>query len=151
TEGAVPAPHRPPAGGAAGAAARANTNAPAPDDPEAQQAAIRWADAFEGGRVDALVAASGLPFSSGGSQVATDPDTLAKVWRAILEETPVRTVKEWKVMSAAGYRAVFGRLPKGGEDGTNHLYLAGRVGKDWVTIDILPAGGGKYAVRGFTR
>ena len=151
TEGGVMVPHMTRPDGAEGDAARANINTPAPDDPEAQKAAMAWLDGFEAGSIDRLVAASGVPFSSGGDVVANDPATLAKVWRAILEETPTRNVKEWKVLTASGYRALFGRLPKGGESGTNRFYLAARVGKDWVTLDILPDGGGKFVVRGFTR
>jgi TonB family protein len=148
TEGGVTVPHVTRTEDAEGAAARANVNTPTADDPAAQKAALAWADAFESGSVDKLVAASGVPFSSGGNVVATDPAQLAKVYRAILEETPARRIKDWKLFSAAGYRAVFGRLPKGGEDGTNRLFLAARVGKEWLTLEVAPDGGGQYTVRG---
>ena len=39
-----------------------------------------------------------------------------------------------RALTASGYRAVFGRLPKGGESGTNRFYLAARVGKDRSTV-----------------
>jgi TonB family protein len=133
------------------AAARATMNTPTPDDPAAQATALKWLDAFEAGRLDALVAVSGVPFSSGGSVVATDPSTLARVWRNILDETPSRSVKDWKLLSPAGYRAAFGRLPKGGQDGVNKMYLATRIGGDWITLDVVQVADGQYQVRGFTR
>src|SRR5215831_4934767 len=143
TEGGMAQPVKN-AEGAADGAARASIHGPDPFAPEAQLAGVRWADAFESGKIDVLVAASGLPFSWRGNQVASTPDTLAKAWRAIVEETPVRTVKEWKVMSAAAYRTVFGRLPKNDEDGTDRIYLVAHVGEDWVTSDLRPAGSGRY-------
>ena len=62
-------------------------------------------------------------------------------------------MKEWKLLSAAGYRAAFGRAPKGAPDGTQLLFLAVRVGKEWITLDVALAsqGDGSYRVTGFTR
>jgi TonB family protein len=133
------------------AAARATLNTPSADDPAAESAALKWLDAFEAGRLDGLVAASQVPFSSGGQVVAQDSGELARVWRNILDESPARNVKDWKILSPAGYRAAFGRLPKGASDGANQLFLVARVGKDWLTLDIVRAGDGSYQVRGFTR
>ena len=92
-----------------------------------------------------------MPFTSSGDVVAQDAGGLAKVWRDVLQETPSRKIKEWKLLTASGYRSFFGNLPKGGESGTNRLYLAARVGKDWITLDVIPDASGKYSVRGFTR
>jgi TonB family protein len=133
------------------AAARASVNTPSPDDPAAEAAGLSWLDAFEAGRLDGLVAASQVPFSSGGQVVAQDSGELAKVWRNILDETPSRNVKDWRLLSPAGYRAAFGRLPKGASAGANHLFLVAKVGGDWLTLDIVQGGDGKYHVRGFTR
>ena len=60
-------------------------------------------------------------------------------------------MKTWKLLSPAGSRAVFGRLPKGASDGANQLFLAARIGNDWLTLDIVQGGDGSYQVRGFTR
>lgn len=151
TEGGVQVPHVVATPESESAAARANINTPTADDPEAQSAAKAWVNAFETGSVERLVAASAVPFTSSGDVVAQDAGTLAGVWKNILEELPTRSIKEWKLLTASGYRSIFGRLPKGGESGTNRLYLAARVGKDWLTLDVLPDGAGKYSVRGFTR
>ncbi|HKA90711.1 MAG TPA: TonB family protein, partial [Haliangiales bacterium] len=128
-------------------AARANANLPAPDDPGAQDAALRWANAFESGDVGAMVAASGVPFHVGGQKFG-DLGDLGTVWRGVLAEVSSHEIKEWKVMSPAGYRAVFGRLPKGADD--TKLYLAARVGKEWLTLE-LGSSDGKYKVVGLYR
>jgi len=98
-----------------------------------------------------LVGLSDVPFTSGGSVAATDPGELARMWRNIIDESSSRDVKEWKLLSPAGYRAVFGRLPKGAEDGVNVLYLAARIGRDRVTLTVSQAGDGSYRITGFTR
>jgi TonB family protein len=153
TEGGVQVPHvtRPPEVEAAAAAARAQMNVPAPDDPAAESIALKWLDGFEAARLDVLVGLSGVPFSSGGTVAASDPAELARMWRTILDESNGRDVKDWKVLSPAGYRAVFGGLPKGAEDGVNALYLAARIGKDRVTLTLVQAADGSYRITGFTR
>src|SRR5262249_50358177 len=113
TEGGVQVPHVSAEQQAEieGAAARANIHTPASDDPAAQSAAKAWVNAFETGSIERLVAASAVPFSSAGDVVAQDAGTLASVWKNILEELPTRSVKEWKLLTASGYRSIFGRLP----------------------------------------
>jgi TonB family protein len=138
--------------GDAKATAQANAQAPNPDDPAAQDCALRWANAWENGDVDAMVAASATPFNSAGTVVADDAGKLATVWHNILGEVPARRIKEWKLLSAGGYRAVFGHLPKGEDvDGVSRLYLAVRVGNDWLTMDVTRAADGKYHVTGMSR
>jgi TonB family protein len=129
-------------------AARAAANLPTPDDPAAQDAALRWANAFEGGDVAAMVAASGVPFHVGGQKLEDQGD-LGTIWRGVLAEVSAHEIKEWKVMSPAGYRAVFGRLPKGAGD--VKLYLAARVGKEWLTLELGAGGDGKYKIVGLYR
>ena len=153
TEGGVNVPHmtRAPEAEALAEAARAQMNVPTPDDPDAQSVALKWLDGFEASRLDVLVGLSDVPFTSGGSVAATDPGELARMWRNIIDESSSRDVKEWKLLSPAGYRAVFGRLPKGAEDGVNVLYLAARIGRDRVTLTVSQAGDGSYRITGFTR
>jgi TonB family protein len=134
--------------GDAASAARATANLPAPDDPTAQDAALRWANAFEGGDVGAMVGASGVPFHVGGQKLEDQGD-LGTIWRGVLAEVSSHDIKEWKVLSPAGYRAVFGRLPKGAEDAK--LYLAARVGKEWLTLELGPGADGKYKIVGLYR
>jgi TonB family protein len=151
TEGGVVVPHISRTPDQEAAAARATVNTAAADDPIANAMALKWANAFESGQVDTLVALSGFPFTSSGAVVANDPSAVAKVWANVIGELSSRKVQQWKLFSAAGYRAVFGRLPKGGEDGTNRLFLAVRVGKEWLTMDVVPDAQGQYQVRGLTR
>jgi hypothetical protein len=133
------------------AAARAVANLPAPDDPAAQTAAIAWLDAFEAGDVGRMTAVSATPFRSGETVAAKDAGGVDAVWQNVIGETPKRSVKEWKLLSAAGYRAAFGRAPKGAPEGTQLLFMVVRVGKEWLTLDVAQQGDGSYKVTGFTR
>src|SRR5262249_42083784 len=151
TEGGVIVPHMTRTPDQEAAAARATVNTAAADDPAANAMALKWANAFEAARVDELVALSGVPFSSGDSVVASDPNGVARVYHNVLGELASRRVQEWKLFSAAGYRAVFGRLAKGGGDGTQRLYLAVRVGKEWLTLDVMQDAQGQFQIRGLTR
>ncbi len=152
TEGGVTVPRLTRTADAEAAAARATINTPSPDDPAAQDVAIKWGDAFESGRLDRLTEISSVPFSSAGTVVATDPTGVAKVWRNLLDESPTRDIKEWKVLSPAGYRAVFGRLPKGaGDDTTGKLYVVAKLGRDWISLDLTRDAGGVYRIQGVTR
>jgi hypothetical protein len=130
------------------AAARAAANLPAPDDPAAQDAALRWANAFESADIGAMVGASGVPFRVGGQKLQEQGE-LGTVWRGVLAEVASHDIKEWKVLSPAGYRAVFGRLPKGAEDAK--LYIAARVGKEWLTLELGQGADGKLRVVGLYR
>jgi hypothetical protein len=134
-----------------GDAARAAVNIPTPDDPAAESAALGWANAFEKGDVGGLVAVSSTPFKSAGTTVAANDADLANVWKNIVEETPKRRISEWKLFSAAGYRAVFGSLPPGGEDGTAHLYLVVKVAGERLTLDVAQDANGIYRIVGLTR
>jgi TonB family protein len=122
-----------------------------PDDPRANDAAIAWGDAFEKGDLAGLMAVSTAPFRSRGQVVAQDDGSLAAVWRIVLNETDKRRIAEWQLLSPAGYRAAFGHLPEGAEDGTHILFLVARVGKELLTLEVTQQTDGSYKVTGLTR
>ncbi len=122
-----------------------------PEDPRANDAAIAWGDAFEKGDLAALMAVSSAPFHSRGQVVAEDDGGLAAVWRVVLNETDKRRISEWQLLSPAGYRAAFGHLPEGAEDGTHVLFLVARVGKDLLTLEVTQLTDGSYKITGLTR
>lgn len=134
-----------------GSAARADANLATPDDPAAVEAALAWGNAFEKGDVAALVAISDTPFESGDRIVAEDAAGLTTIWRTVLEEAETRRISEWKLFSAAGYRASFGRLPPGAEDGTPMLFMVVRSGGELYTLNVLQKGDGSYKITGFNR
>jgi TonB family protein len=122
-----------------------------PEDPRANDAAIAWGDAFEKGDLAGLMAVSAAPFHSRGQVVAQDAGTLAAVWRIVLNETDKRRIAEWQLLSPAGYRAAFGHLPEGAEDGTHTLFLVARVGKELLTLEVTQQTDGSYKVTGLSR
>ncbi|MSP15329.1 MAG: TonB family protein [Myxococcales bacterium] len=133
------------------AAARVAARMPAPDDPAAEAVALAWLDAFERGDVAKMVAASGVPFSSAGIEVARDGAGLATVWRTVIAETKQRRVAEWKLLSPAGFRAAFGVAPPGLADGTPALILAVRVGTEQLALTLTASEAGAFRVVGFER
>src|SRR5262249_40443141 len=96
TEGGGVVPHLSRTPEQEAAAARATVNTAAADDPVANAVALKWANAFEAGRINELVELSGVPFSSSGAIVASDPSSLARVWSNVLGELPTRKVQDWK-------------------------------------------------------
>src|SRR5262245_18419088 len=97
-----------------------------------------------------MTSGSDTPFRSAGSVVASDLAGVTRVWQNILGEAPKgRRVAQWKLFSAAGYRAVFGHLPTGAQDGTPTLFLAVKVGKERYTLDVVNRADQGYKVVGF--
>lgn len=133
------------------AAATAAANAPTPDDPAAEKVAGDWAAAFEKDDIATLVAVSDTPFSSRNVTVADDAAGLAGVWRTVMNESEKRHVSEWKLLSAAGYRAVFGALPPGAIDGTPTLFLVAKVDGAYVTMTVVQKGDGSYKINALNR
>jgi hypothetical protein len=119
------------------------------DDPKAEEVSLAWANAFEKDDIAALVGMSELPFRSRDKVVAEDAAGVAHVWRIILNETDKREVSEWKLLSAAGYRALFGSTPPGGGDGTSMLFLVAKVDGQYVTMSVVLKDDGSYKIVGF--
>ncbi len=134
----------------AAAAARAAANMPAPDDPNAEKVALAWLTGFENGYVAEMVKVSGTPFSSAGTTVANDPNSIAGVYRNILKETPARKIQDWKVLSPAGYRRLFSTLPAGADAATS-LFLVVRVKGERFTLTLKQQSDGTYKIVAFDR
>jgi TonB family protein len=154
TDGAVQVPRVraeqvPPSDSAASSAVQQEL--PTPDDPRANDAALAWGNAFEKGDVAGLIALSTVPFHSRGAVVANDEGTLAQIWMTVLQETDTRRISEWQLLTPAGYRAAFGHLPAGAEDGTRTLFLVARVGNDMLTLEVMQMTDGSYRLSGFSR
>ncbi len=122
-----------------------------PEDPRANDTAIAWGDAFASGDMAGLMAVSSAPFHSRGQVVAQDEGGMAAVWRVVLNETEDKRIREWQLLSPAGYRAAFGHLPEGAEDGTHLLFLVARVGKELLTLEVSQMTDGTYKITGVTR
>ncbi|MBI4508597.1 MAG: TonB family protein, partial [Deltaproteobacteria bacterium] len=152
TEGGIELPRMRRVGetGDAPASARAIANLPTPDDPLVVELSLRVGDALEKGDVPGLVALSDSPFRSGGKIVGRDPTEIHDVWRHLVEESPQRRIKDWKPLSAAGYRAAFGHLPEGAQDGTPRVYLVVRTESETYTFELEPRASG-YRVTGIYR
>jgi hypothetical protein len=133
------------------AAATAAANAPTPDDPNAEKVAGDWATAFEKDDIATLVALSETPFSSRNVTVAEDAAGLASVWRTVMNEAEKRHVQQWKLLSAAGYRAVFGALPPGAVDGTPTLFLVVKIDGNYATMTVVQKSDGSYKINAFNR
>jgi hypothetical protein len=73
--------------------------------------------------------------------------------KALVEESaaPGRTLSEVKLYSAAGLRAVIGRLPPGLEDGTSLLFALGETKGHDTLILMLEQNAGDWKVAGLAR
>lgn len=139
-------------GSAQASAARAHGAAPAPDDPRASHAANLWLSGFTHGDVAKMVRVSGIPFLAGGGMTAQSGSEIGSIYRNILKETRVRVIREWKVMSAAGYRKVVGALPEGLEPGPADLFMVVRLQGEQFTLLLREhAATGEYKAVGLFR
>lgn len=149
---AATGPSRPVAStaGARAAAARASSNVPAPDDPDAVQAANLWLTGFVQGDVNGMVSVSQSPFRSGGQVVANSSAEIASVYQTVLSESSDRRPRDWHIFSAAGYRQRFGALPPGVDQAAVRLYLVIKLADQQFTL-ILADAGESYRVVGLNR
>ncbi|HKE17141.1 MAG TPA: TonB family protein [Kofleriaceae bacterium] len=120
-------------GSAQASAARAQGSAPTPDDPRAAFAANLWLSGFAHGDIAKMVRVSGIPFNAGGV-TAQSGSEIGSIYRNILSETRTRAIREWKVLSAAGYRKAVGALPDGLEPGPADLFMVVRLKGEQLTL-----------------
>lgn len=150
----APAPpaQRPASGSAdtSAASARANVNLASPDDPAAQHTANLWLTAFVAGNASKMANVSSAPFRSGESVVATSVKQVEEVYESILKETASRRIKDWKLLSAAGYRKSMGALPPGINPSGTEVLLLVRFDKQIFTL-VLNQGNDGYKVSGLHR
>jgi hypothetical protein len=137
--------------GQTGTSARAHLNLATPDDPRAKHAAGVWLTGFTRGNIHKMLTVTGTPFKSGKSLIASDLSTVGKIYRAIIKETPRRGIKQFKLVSAAGYRKSFGRLPPGISDGTGQVLMVVRLFKEQFTVVLKQKSDKNYQIVGFFR
>ena len=142
-----PAPTR---SDAAAASARANANLASPDDPAAEHTANLWLAAFVAGNSGKLASLSAGPFYSGGKVVATSQADIAGIYKTVIGELPSRRIRDWKLLSAAGYRRSLGSLPAGLDAKGTELFFVIKLKKDILTM-VLENGKNGYRVTGLYR
>ena len=146
----TPAPAPAPSGDASADSARAHANLAAPDDPHAEHAANLWLTGFSQGNAKKMLSVTGAPFTSGGRIVANSIADVAPVYATIIKETR-GSIREWKLVSAAGYRQRFGAVPPGFTMTGEQLLMVVRAGGERFTLLLNKGKGGDYRVVGFHR
>jgi TonB family protein len=114
-------------------AARAQGSVPAPDDPRAGHTANLWLTGFAHSDVAKMVRVSGIPFYAAGL-VAQSGSEVGSVYRNILGETKDRMIRDWKVLSASGYRKLVGALPPDLAAAPSDLYMVVRLRREQFTL-----------------
>lgn len=145
----VPMPTASAPAGDPAASARANSQAPAPDDPRARHAANLWLTGFTKSDLAKMTRVSGTPFRSGGDIVANSPSEVSVIWKTVIAETKQRVIRDWKILSPAEYRKVFGALPGGVEP--NHILMVVQVPGEQFTLVLSQDGAGEYRIIAFNR
>ena len=138
-------------GGAAAASARALSNMPSPDDPEAVFAANQWLTGFTQGSLDKMLATSSTPFRSSGVVVGKTKSELTRVFKNLLRETKNRRPTGTALLSAAGYRKKFGALPKALGGNGSDLYFVVQLKKERFTLVLRSSNSSAYKVMGLFR
>ena len=137
-------------GSAQASAARAQSAAPAPDDPRAAHTANLWLSAFTHSDLGKMVRVSGIPFYAGGL-VAQSGSEIGSVYRNILGETRERTIRDWKILSAAGYRKARGALPPDLAAAPGDLFMVVRLRREQLTLILREHSSGDYKAVGIFR
>jgi hypothetical protein len=140
-----------PAAAAAAASPAGSPRPPSGDDPEAAFAANMWLTGFSKGDVAKMVRVTELPFAAGGGQVASSAPEVTKVYGQILAESRRGAIQDYRLVSAAGYRKLFGDLPAGIDPTPNELYLVVRLARERFTVQLRAGQGGAYKAVGFFR
>ena len=131
---------------------RATSALAKPNHPQASHAANMWLTGFTRGDVQKMLRVSAIPFSSGGQVVANSGSEMGIVYQNILKETKGRTIREWKLVSAAGYRKRFGQLPQGVKLDGSELFLVVRLKKEQFTVVLREhPKTGEFKIVGFQR
>ncbi|MEM9491192.1 MAG: hypothetical protein AAGC55_18735, partial [Myxococcota bacterium] len=135
-----------PSAGATSAAGRPLS----PEDPNAVHTANVWIRAFSQRNVNKMLTATKTPFRTGRSSMANRPSDVANIYRLVLSENRGR-VRDWKLMTAAGYRKRFGATPAGIEVSASQLLMVVRVAKEQFTLVLERQSDGQYRVAGLHR
>lgn len=134
------------------ARARAQGALASPDDPGAKHAANLWLSGFTHGDIAKMVKTSGVPFAAGAGMIAQSGSEIGNIYRNILAETKSRGVRDFKILTAAGYRRALGALPEGIDGAPGDLYLVVRLSKEQFTVVLRKHGSAdSYRAVGFFR
>ena len=125
---------------------KAMGNLPAPDDPEVAFASNQWLAGFAQGDIKKLTDVSKLPFRSGGQLVASTKVELESLYKNLIAESKERRPQNSKIVSASGYRKLFGSLPKGSLSDATELYFVIQFEKQILTLVLKQNGRKKYKV-----
>ncbi|HUS64092.1 MAG TPA: hypothetical protein VMZ28_06095 [Kofleriaceae bacterium] len=136
----------------AAARARAASSVASPDDPRATHAANLWLSGFTHADIAKMLKVSGIPFHAGGGLVAQSSSEVSNVYRNVLKETGGRVIREWRVLSAAGYRKALGALPDGANSAPGDLFMVVKLKGEQFTLLLREhAATGEYKIVGFYR
>ena len=97
-----------------------------------------------------MVGVSGIPFYAGGL-VAQSGSEVGSVYRNILGETRDRSVRDWKILSAAGYRKALGALPPDLAAAPGDLFMVVRLRREQLTLVLREHSSGDYKAVGIFR
>ncbi|ACY17731.1 energy transducer TonB [Haliangium ochraceum] len=114
------------------------------EDPAATHVANLWMTGYAQGNVARMVQMSATPFRVAGGNVASSGE-LSALYQRVRRE--VGGMRDWKMMSPAGYRQRFGSLPEGLEAGEQQLLAVVLGGKGRFAL-ALERRGDDYKVVG---
>ena len=99
-----------------------------------------------------MLKVSGVPFHAGGGLIAQSSSEVSSVYRNVLKETGGRVIREWRVLSAAGYRKALGALPDGVENTPGDLFMVVKLkGEQFTLLLRQHTASGEYRIVGFYR
>ncbi len=119
------------------------------EDPEAVHAANLWVTGFAQGNLARMLQVTGSPFHAGTDFAALSNDEVRALYQAVLREA-TGGMRDWKLVTPAGYRQRFGSLPAGLDAGKTQLLAVVLAGKDRFAL-ALERQGSAYKVVGLYR
>lgn len=123
---------------------------PAATDREAEHTANRFISAFSYARVPKLLDITAVPFRTEHGVVANKIAEAGAIYRLLLREAKP-PVREWKLMTPAGFRKRFGELPPGVDAGQPQLLLVVVTKDDRFTLELSRTSDGTFKVTGLYR
>ncbi len=75
---------------------------------------------------------------------------VTSIYKTVLGELSTRRIRDWKLLTAAGYRRNFGALPSGLDAKGRELFFVVKLKGDVLTM-VVEQKSGKYLVTGLYR
>ena len=110
----------------------------------------RLPDPRYAGDVPKLLDITAVPFRTEHGVVANKIAEAGAIYRLLLRETKP-PVREWKLMTPAGFRKRFGDLPPGVDAGQPQLLLVVVTNNDRFTLELSRTSDGTFQVTGLYR